>query len=79
MSPNDLPGKTITCIRCGADFEFSAPEADFYQRKGLAEPRRCKVCRAFARTRNANLNREREHPACGTSMGDILRKNLGGA
>ena len=37
--------KIIACVECGSDFDFGASEAAFYQRKGLAEPKRCAACR----------------------------------
>lgn len=38
--------KTLTCRDCGADFEFTASEQDFYAEKGFEnEPSRCKECR----------------------------------
>jgi hypothetical protein len=38
--------KVITCADCGQSFTFSAGEQDFYQQKGMSEPKRCKECRA---------------------------------
>lgn len=38
--------KQITCADCGQSFTFSAGEQDFYQQKGMSEPKRCKECRA---------------------------------
>ena len=37
--------KQITCIDCGQDFIFSVSEQDFFRRKNLTEPKRCKECR----------------------------------
>ena len=47
--------KTLICKDCGAEFEFTAGEQEFYAEKGFQnEPTRCKGCRgarkATART-----------------------------
>lgn len=39
-------GKTITCRDCEAEFLFGKNEQAFYTEKGLAEPTRCRDCRA---------------------------------
>jgi CxxC-x17-CxxC domain-containing protein len=42
--------KTLTCRDCGANFEFSAGEQEFYASKGLLnEPSRCPACRSARR------------------------------
>lgn len=41
--------KTLTCIDCGKDFEFTEGEETFYQQKGLVPPKRCKKCRQLKR------------------------------
>ncbi|CAB1246921.1 Zinc-binding protein [Ruminococcaceae bacterium BL-6] len=39
--------KTLICKDCGAEFEFTAGEQEFYAEKGFTnEPQRCKACRA---------------------------------
>ena len=39
--------KSLTCADCGATFDFTAEEQDFYQTKGFTnEPKRCPSCRA---------------------------------
>ncbi|MCG8607159.1 zinc-ribbon domain-containing protein [bacterium] len=40
-----MPDKTITCVECGNEFNFSAEEQDFYNERGFQEPKRCKDCR----------------------------------
>lgn len=41
-----MAGTTLlTCVDCGAEFEFTEREAVFYQGKGWNPPRRCKTCR----------------------------------
>lgn len=37
--------RTLKCVDCGAEFEFSERDAIFYQEKGWEPPRRCKTCR----------------------------------
>lgn len=34
-----------TCVQCGTEFELTKSEMDFYRRKKLAFPKRCKECR----------------------------------
>ena len=38
--------KTIKCVDCGTEFEFTESEQDFYAEKGFSEPKRCSACRA---------------------------------
>ena len=39
--------KTLSCKDCGAEFEFTVKEQEFYAEKGFTnEPTRCKDCRA---------------------------------
>ena len=39
--------KTLSCADCGAAFDFTAEEQEFYQTKGFTnEPKRCPSCRA---------------------------------
>jgi len=37
--------KTLTCIDCGAEFDFTVGEQEFYKLKKLADPKRCLSCR----------------------------------
>jgi CxxC-x17-CxxC domain-containing protein len=38
--------KTITCVECGADFQFTAGEQEFHASRGFTtEPKRCPSCR----------------------------------
>ena len=38
--------KTLSCADCGAAFDFTAEEQEFYQSKGYTnEPKRCASCR----------------------------------
>lgn len=36
----------MTCKQCGKEFELPQSEIDFYKKKGLSIPKRCKDCRA---------------------------------
>lgn len=46
--------KTLTCRDCGADFDFTVSEQEFYAEKGFTnEPGRCSQCRA-ARKQSSN-------------------------
>ncbi|WP_101697905.1 zinc-ribbon domain containing protein [Clostridium minihomine] len=39
--------KILICKDCGAEFEFTAGEQEFYAEKGFTnEPQRCKPCRS---------------------------------
>ena len=40
-----MEDKTIECADCGKPFTFSAGEQQFYQERGMSEPKRCKPCR----------------------------------
>lgn len=46
--------KTLTCIDCGKEFEFTEGEETFYQQKGLVPPKRCKKCRQIKRQERGN-------------------------
>lgn len=38
--------KTLICLDCGAEFEFSVEQQKYFAERGFAsEPKRCKVCR----------------------------------
>jgi hypothetical protein len=44
--PKKPAGKSIFCVDCENDFFFGKGEQAFYAEKGLAEPTRCRDCRA---------------------------------
>ncbi|QGG46188.1 zinc-ribbon domain containing protein [Heliorestis convoluta] len=47
--------KVLTCKDCGAEFEFTASEQEFYAEKGFTnEPGRCPQCRAARKAQNNN-------------------------
>lgn len=50
--------KTLTCKDCGAEFEFTASEQEFYAEKGFQnEPGRCPSCRAARKQQNGRSDR----------------------
>lgn len=64
--------KTLICRDCGAEFEFTAGEQEFYQSRGLRnEPSRCPNCRATRRqTRFSYSGSRREmYPAVCANCG----------
>ena len=39
--------KTLNCVECGSEFQFTASEQEFYAEKGFSnEPKRCPDCRS---------------------------------
>lgn len=40
-----MADQDITCRDCGASFQFTDGEQEFYNSKGLSAPQRCKACR----------------------------------
>lgn len=45
--------KTLTCRACGKDFTFTVGEQEFFAKKGLSQPNRCKQCREENRRQNS--------------------------
>ena len=43
--------KILHCKDCGDSFLFSVGEQNFYRRKDLSQPKRCKCCRAIEKIR----------------------------
>jgi len=53
--------KTLVCRDCGAEFDFTAGEQEFYAEKGFQnEPTRCKDCRQTRKTSRPSSNGPRE-------------------
>ena len=48
---SDFEDKFITCIDCGDEFLFTASEQAYFTSKELSQPKRCKACRDYRRTR----------------------------
>ena len=64
--------KTMTCKDCGANFDFTASEQEFYAEKGFQnEPGRCPACRAARKQQGGRSDRpQREmHEAVCASCG----------
>jgi hypothetical protein len=40
-----MADKAITCGNCGQTFTLGSGEQEFYQQRGLSEPKRCGTCR----------------------------------
>jgi hypothetical protein len=40
-----MEDKLLHCADCGQPFTFSVGEQQFYQERGMSEPKRCKECR----------------------------------
>ena len=55
----DFTDRTLVCIDCGSEFTFSSGEQLFFYGKGLAEPKRCPICRRIRRQGLVNFWRER--------------------
>lgn len=45
----DNRGAKITCKDCNQEFIFTIGEQDFYESKGLTQPKRCLSCRDIRR------------------------------
>ncbi len=55
VSETDMADQTLTCTDCGAQFQFTESEQEFYQSKGFSAPGRCPDCRAARKAaRNAD-------------------------
>lgn len=64
-----MQDKTLVCRDCGASFEFTASEQEFYAEKGFTnEPSRCKSCRMARKNEGRSTNREM-YPATCASCG----------
>jgi len=46
--------KNIKCIDCEKEFIFSESEQDFFQRRELDDPKRCKECRKAKKLKYKN-------------------------
>ena len=47
--------KSIVCCDCGATFNFTADEQEFFAQKGYTnEPKRCPTCRTARKQRQGN-------------------------
>jgi CxxC-x17-CxxC domain-containing protein len=68
--------KTMTCVECGAAFEFTAGEQEFHASRGFTtEPRRCPDCRRARKGATGGDDRPARQmfeAVCGT-CGNIAR------
>jgi hypothetical protein len=53
-----MADKTIQCSDCGQSFNFSQGEQEFFQKKGMSEPKRCKDCRAAKKAERGGGGRD---------------------
>lgn len=52
--------KILICKDCGAEFEFTAGEQEFYAEKGYTnEPQRCKACRSNRKNSRGDSSSDR--------------------
>lgn len=58
-----LEVRTLTCVECGAEFEFSAEEQQHFEARGFTPPKRCRPCRAEKRRRQPDRAAPRTAPA----------------
>lgn len=40
-----MQDKKIVCKVCGQEFDFTAGQQEFFQERGLTEPKKCKKCK----------------------------------
>ena len=55
-------GKTLTCVGCHREFDFSSGEREFFKKKGFVEPKRCPACRAKRRQERSDRESKKELP-----------------
>ena len=48
---SNFEDKFIKCCDCGDEFVWTAQEQAYFQSRMLIEPKRCKPCRDYRRTR----------------------------
>lgn len=41
--------RSLTCVECGQDFNFSADDQQYHAERGYQDPKRCPSCRASRR------------------------------
>ena len=52
-----MEDRTLICQECGREFFWSAGEQEFYQEKGLSEPKLCPICRGKKKAREFEAER----------------------
>lgn len=53
-------GSTKKCVDCGAEFEITSTELDFYSKNGLKIPKRCPECRKRRREQNETAKQQEQ-------------------
>ena len=55
-----MADKKLVCKDCGAEFDFTEGEQEFYKEKGFEnEPTRCPECRRARKAQRNNYSRDR--------------------
>lgn len=62
----------LICKDCGKEFDFTVGEQRFYEKKGFAQPIRCKECRDAKKVRN--LEREKAETSKEDDFEAMLKK-----
>ncbi len=66
--------KSLTCRDCGAEFQFSGGEQEFYASKGLMnEPSRCPTCRATRKAERMSGGEREMHEVTCAECGGVAR------
>jgi len=60
---SDKLAETRTCLSCGGTFDLTVGEVAWFADRGLATPRRCKLCREYRRrlARESNMHHGEHH------------------
>lgn len=56
-----MSDKMITCLDCGAEFNFTAGEQEWFMARQLVEPKYCKDCRNKRRERRAQKENQKHY------------------
>lgn len=51
-----MPDKTLVCIDCNMEFNFTEGEQSFYQERGFQDPARCPECRSIRKQQKQSRN-----------------------
>lgn len=64
-----MPDKEIVCRDCDTPFVFTEGEQQYFQERGLQDPKRCKACRQKKKAENNDAS-STPRPAAMTSSHD---------
>lgn len=53
--------KTLVCMDCGNEFQFTTKDQEFYQEKGFKAPKRCRTCRDIRKNNDASNGVEQHY------------------